>query len=682
MASLFSQPVDTNNDKQDPGPLIRLILQAAKDKSAQSSASVESKQPESSQSSKVVETKELAKDLNWYLPLYKAALQGDWESARKFFDQDPDAVTAKITKVSETALHVAVGTGRAIHFVKELLELIPTEALATLRDQVGQTALHYAAIFGNVKAAQILVSKNQDLPNIHSDTLFLPIHSAALYANKDMISYLLTVTKDDEDPSPFVDKSGVDLLNLVTLAEFYDLALYLVQLYPSLATLKSAAGNNALNLIAGKPSPFLRRSSLNVWQRFLYSCLPLMFGNIYSQDNGRVTKNPAGGPQISSKLCCQIPFSSKFKFSGCQKFNLVLWKAIECFVPQARCIRNASLMHQQALHLVKYLCKEIAKLDYLTAASMFETPILLGASTGNSEIVEEILDAFPPAIWSRNRMGLNIFLLAVTYRRDNVFNLLYQMSEHKQLALQLRDVKGNNILHLAGKLAPQDQLNRVSGAALQMQRELQWYKEVEKYVLPDSRDSKNSDRRTPAVEFSTEHKDLIKDGEQWMKDTANSCTVAAALIATIAFAASITVPGGNNSDNGFPIFSTSTAFIVFAVSDALSLFSSTASLLMFLSILTARYSEGDFLYSLPKRLIIGLVTLFLSITSMMIAFSATLYLVFGKKRAWTLIPVAALACLPVTLFVTLQFPLLMDMIRSTYYPGIFGKRQTSNRLLF
>ncbi|XP_022894988.1 uncharacterized protein LOC111409212 isoform X3 [Olea europaea var. sylvestris] len=309
---------------------MRLILQAAKDKSAQSSASVESKQPESSQSSKVVETKELAKDLNWYLPLYKAALQGDWESARKFFDQDPDAVTAKITKVSETALHVAVGTGRAIHFVKELLELIPTDALATLRDQVGQTALHYAAIFGNVKAAQILVSKNQDLPNIHSDTLFLPIHSAALYANKDMISYLLTVTKDDKDPSPFADKSGVDLLNLVTLAEFYDLALYLVQLYPSLATLKSAAGNNALNLIAGKPSPFLRRSSLNVWQRFLYSCLPSMFGNIYSQENGRVTKNPAGGPQISSKLCCQIPFSSKFKFSGCQKFNLVLWKAIEC----------------------------------------------------------------------------------------------------------------------------------------------------------------------------------------------------------------------------------------------------------------------------------------------------------------------------------------------------------------
>ena len=204
--------------------------------------------------------------------------------------------------------------------------------------------------------------------------------------------------------------------------------------------------------------------------------------------------------------------------------------------------------------------------------------------------------------------------------------------------------------------------------------------EVERFVQPDYKDRKNSTGRTPPVQFSEEHKDLIKQGEKWVKDTANSCTVAATLIATIAFAASITVPGGNNNESGFPIFSNERAFVFFAVSDAISLFSSTASLLMFLSILTARCAEADFLHSLPKRLIIGLVTLFVSITSMMIAFSITLYLVFGEKKAWTLIPVAGLACLPVTLFVSLQFPLLVDMICSTYCPRIFGKR--SERILY
>ncbi|XP_073033616.1 uncharacterized protein [Primulina eburnea] len=570
MKGFSSQQEDNKNE---PGPLAKILL-GARNKNVKSSTEVEMKPPDNAHSSMLVEKKEHEKDLNWYLPLYRAAINGDWKSARKFFDQDPDAITAKITKVSETALHVAVGSGKAIDFVKELLELIPTEALVTLRDQIGQTALHSAAIFGNVEAAKLLVSKDPALPNTPCNSSFLPLHAAAGYANKDMVSFLLTVTRDDTGYNPFADGSGVDILNLVILAEFYDLALYLVQLYPYLATFRSSAGNTALNTIARKSSAFFRKSSLRFWERFIYS----------------------------------------------------------------------------------------------------------SASSGNSEIVEEILEYFPHAIWSIDPMGHNIFLLAVINRRENVFNLLYQMSEHKKLATQLTDNEGNNIWHLVGKLAPPAQLNLVSGAALQMQRELQWYKEVEKYVTPDSKDRKNSKLRTPPVEFSEEHKDLVKEGEKWMKDTANSCTVAAALIATIAFAASITVPGGNNGDNGFPIFYNKSAFVTFAVFDAMSLFSSTASMLMFLSILTARYAEGDFLYSLPKRLIIGLVTLFLSITSMMIAFSATLYLVFGRRKAWTLVPIAALACLPVILFVQLQFPLLLEMIISTYRSRIFGKR--SGRLLF
>ena len=35
---------------------------------------------------------------------------------------------------------------------------------------------------------------------------------------------------------------------------------------------------------------------------------------------------------------------------------------------------------------------------------------------------------------------------------------------------------GNNMLHLAAGLAPEEKLNAISGAALQMQRELLWFK--------------------------------------------------------------------------------------------------------------------------------------------------------------------------------------------------------------
>ena len=156
-----------------------------------------------------------------------------------------------------------------------------------------------------------------------------------------------------------------------------------------------------------------------------------------------------------------------------------------------------------------------------------------------------------------------------------------------------------------------------------------------------------------------------------MKDTSNSCMIVATLIATVVFAAAITVPGGNNQDKGIPIFLSDITFLVFAVSDALGLFSSLASLLMFLSILTARYAEEDFLKELPQRLILGLASLFFAIVTTMIAFGAALSLMLREQLKWVSIPIALLACVPVALFAKLQLPLFIQMIISTYGYGIY-----------
>lgn len=203
---------------------------------------------------------------------------------------------------------------------------------------------------------------------------------------------------------------------------------------------------------------------------------------------------------------------------------------------------------------------------------------------------------------------------------------------------------------------------------------------MKKTVLPSYKEERNFEGKTPAMVFTEAHKELLKEGEKWMKATASSCSLVAALTATMVFAAAITVPGGNNEDNGHPIFFEDAGFKIFGVSDSISMFSSVASILMFLSILTTWYSEEDFLYALPKRLICGLVTLFLSVTSMMVAFSAIVYLVFCDKKEWMLFPVGVLACLPISLFASLQFPLVVDIIYSTYGPGIFG--QQSKQMLY
>ncbi|KAJ0075268.1 hypothetical protein Patl1_33692 [Pistacia atlantica] len=202
-----------------------------------------------------------------------------------------------------------------------------------------------------------------------------------------------------------------------------------------------------------------------------------------------------------------------------------------------------------------------------------------------------------------------------------------------------------------------------------MQRELQWFKAVENYVHPSFQAQRNEFNKTPREVFTEEHEGLVRDGEKWMKDTAQSYTFVAALIITVVFAAAFTVPGGNNN-SGIPNFSQERPFIIFIASDALALFSSTTSLLMFLGILTSRYSEEDFLVALPKKLMFGLVTMFFSIASMIVAFGATVYLFLSHPWKWVIFPISVLGCVPVTLFGLLQFPVLLEIYSSTYRSSI------------
>ncbi|KAJ0591819.1 putative ankyrin repeat-containing domain, PGG domain, ankyrin repeat-containing domain superfamily [Helianthus annuus] len=291
---------------------------------------------------------------------------------------------------------------------------------------------------------------------------------------------------------------------------------------------------------------------------------------------------------------------------------------------------------------------------------------------GTYEVVDEILFRSPAAINFKNEEGYNIIQLAILNRSEKVYNLIYHIIERTKSYREIQDSSDNTIVHLAGKLAPSFVLERTAGAALQLQRELLWFEEVKKLVLPFKLREQNKYNETPAMVFTKEHLDLMKEGEIWMKTTAESCSITAALIVTIVFAAAITVPGGSNQESGLPLFKEKTAFTIFAVSNAFSLFTSATALLLFLSILTARFSEKDFLVSLPRRLIFGLLTLFISTTAMMVAFGAILFLVFCDQRPWMLAPICAFACLPISVIVTIKLPLLVDLIQSTYSP-IFGK---------
>ncbi|XP_031248648.1 uncharacterized protein LOC116106420 [Pistacia vera] len=334
-------------------------------------------------------------------------------------------------------------------------------------------------------------------------------------------------------------------------------------------------------------------------------------------------------------------------------------------------------MHDKVIELVKKLCKVIAegKTDYTTTCLILKRSLLLAAELGVCEIVEAIIKSYPDAIWFTNEKNQNLFHLAVMNRQEKVFNLIYQMTDHKHLLLMSQDIDKNNILHFAGKLAPENKLNVIAGAAFQMQRELQWYKEVENIVPADCKNEENCVGETPATVFFKSHKKLVTEGEQWMKQAATSSIVAATVTATLVFQAAFSGTGGYNKLS---------VFMTFGFSDALSLFSSIAAAIIFMSIITARYKQDDFLEALPRKFIFGVVIMFISITSMMVAFGTTVYQIFYEKKAYLMLGLVGVsACSLMLLFMASQFSLIWHLLIYTYRPGLFSKpsKRVLNRVI-
>ncbi|KAJ9190397.1 hypothetical protein P3X46_001606 [Hevea brasiliensis] len=508
----------------------------------------------------------------YYLPLYKAALQGKWEDAEKIIKDDKNAMVAEVSSAKETALHIAASTGRrSIKFVERLVDSMDKDLLGQ-PDKDGDTPLHYAALVGNTEAATILVEKNPALLHKTNNNGLTPLHAAVMSGQEKIVCDILKMTSV-EDPC-FTGQAGVKLLNLLITADFYEIAFQLLKRNPSLALKTDKEGLTALRKLALKPGAFKSRSQKgNCWSLFNHFFSGIACRSSYPQ--GGDVENAIGSSEKGLTSPTIVKKMSK---------------------------------HTQALKLLRLLIDETLKVDNASKVRrLLLPPVRLAARWGIHEFVAE----------------------------------------------------------------PSD---KVSGAALQMQRELQWFQEVEKVVQPSYKEMKNRKGKTPRMVFTEEHKDLLKQGEKWMKGTASSCTVVAALVVTVAFAAAFTVPGGNTSDQGIPIYLNEAAFLIFAISNAFALFSSSTSLLMFLGILTSRYSEYDFLKALPMRMSIGLISLFFSIVSMLVAFGSSLQIVLSHRVNWIWVPISLLACVPVTLFAILQFPLLVEIVSSTFGPGIFRKR--------
>ncbi|KAF5930390.1 hypothetical protein HYC85_031263 [Camellia sinensis] len=253
-------------------------------------------------------------------------------------------------------------------------------------------------------------------------------------------------------------------------------------------------------------------------------------------------------------------------------------------------------------------------------------------------------------------------LIAVENRQPHVLQLLLKSKSTKSIddLLHCLDNEGNSALHLAAVLKTY-QPWLAPNAALQMQWEIKWVQEhLPKHLVAHQ----NNGGKTAQEIFIETHSELVQNDTEWLMKTSDSCTIVAALIATVAFATMASVPGGTES-NGDPVLQAHRMFKVFSTSSLGALCFSLTAVVMFLAILTSRHKAKDFGKDLPTELLIGLTALFLSIASVSVSFCGGYFLVLKDvvRDAKTIEYVVAV--IPVIAFSVALFPLYFKLILAT-----------------
>ncbi|KAF8036155.1 hypothetical protein BT93_C1990 [Corymbia citriodora subsp. variegata] len=317
--------------------------------------------------------------------------------------------------------------------------------------------------------------------------------------------------------------------------------------------------------------------------------------------------------------------------------------------------------------------------------------VLDSAYRGILEIVEFCLDQFPELMWD-HEFPRKLMKEVVRGRQVELFRVVNAYDRAPNLN---EDTMYHDLMEEVVEWRPECVPANVPGAAVLMQREYQWFKVLEERSDPSLKSlkfevveeksghsfdtlklEKTEERKgkTYWELFVEKRKDLLKEAGQWIKDTSSSCSLVATLIITIAFTAALTVPGGNDSSTGIPILMRKGSFMIFAVADALALalFSSVIATLIFLGIVTPCYTVEDILHSLPRKMIIGVTFLVLSLAFMLVAFGSALTIVLSKRLKWISIPITLLAAVPIYFFLNVQFPLYVEMFESIYWPRLYS----------
>ncbi|KAL6333854.1 hypothetical protein AAG906_031152 [Vitis piasezkii] len=624
--------------------------------------------------------------------LYEALMKGDEKEVIQLCLSIPEGPVHIMTIHMDTVLHMATYSKQA-DLVLKLLENLPETHLnkLTLQNDAGNTILHEAATSNSTtNAAREMLNKAPKLLSLSNFLGETPIFRAARYGKTRVFEFLATevdkvcarMTEEHRIDAFFRRTDGTTILHISILAEHFDLAGLIATRYPYLINLPDDDGMTALQLLSCNPSAFQSGCQQGFLKRLIFSLVSRKGDKTEGGDNqGLHVCKPVSFISDLAKSCWRSPIleavrKEKARYESAAKLAELLipndtsWKLTNPREDRGkprthrygpRTSLNEKGMGRDGLQSLSSQESKKSSFteregggggeeeDYTTPIiKTGETPLFFATMSGIREIVEQILDVHPQAIEHINNRGKNILHVAVKYRQIEIFNLV---------------VNNEMLARRSGYIA-----EKIQSPALQLQKELLLFERVKEVSKTYFIKHLNENKQTPEELFAKTYSDLHNSATDWLKRTSENCTIVAVLIATVAFAAAYTIPGGPNQSTGLPLLLSQPFFVIFTLTDVISLTFALTSVVTFLSILTSSFRLQDFKNSLPQKLMLGFTFLILSVSMMMVAFAATIVLMIRNKERWTKIVLYSVAFLPVTLFAISYSPLYLSLLEACKYP--------------
>ncbi|XP_021635645.2 ankyrin repeat-containing protein At5g02620 [Hevea brasiliensis] len=588
--------------------------------------------------------------------LYSAIMEADKEKVLELCLKVSDHALHRITVNDDTVLHMATYAKEA-DLVLKLLDELPEHHLdkMTRQNGVGSTILHEAATNNYaIPIAEKLLKKAPGLLGMRNNNGETALFRAARYGNTKMFKFLGSkITQYDQVSQQFYLQRNIDkttVLHIAIISQHFELARHIANEYKQLIGEKDSDEMTALQLLACEPSAFKIDREEGFINLIKWCCSPAW---------RRKIQNDKQKYKLAVEL---VKFLVKRDTS---------WEASYSAADKSKPKIHRYGGGGDASSMVKEAAAERSSASTQgQKEEIGETPLILATKSGCVEIAKEILRVYPQAVEHIDDEGRNVLHVAIKYRQLKIFESVKEMEVPMARLVRKVDNNGNTILHTVALKRKDFVVEKVEGPALLLQEELLWFERVQEITPLLFMYHKNNMNLAADEFFNRVNSELRSAGKEWLKSTAEGCSVVAVLIATVAFAAAYTVPGGNQS-NGLPVLLNHPLFVVFTVTDVLSLNFALTAVVTFLSILSSPFRFKDFKRSLPNKLMLGFTFLFLSVAMMMMSFGATIFLMIHSKESWTKISLYALSFIPVGIFALSYFNLYSSLSKT--YKYLLGK---------